>query len=329
MKKKIIPIVILAIVIIGGIIIYSSTQQPAIPTKITLATHKIPLAAPFIIAKEKGFFQKNGMDVEVVYFTTGLETLHALTENKADFASSGGTPYVHLSFQRDDVKIINQVTLSNDFQIIARKDMGVNSLKDLKSKKIGFVKGTVTELVVVDALKNEGFSKEDYVMVGFNQPLALPNALLAKEIDAYSAWEPFIFNGTKAVGNDNVIVFGSEKGFYPLPYLSIVRSSYLIDENKKVIDKFNGSLLEAIDYINNNFNESVNTVATIVGMDPSVLSQIWNKYDFNLSLTQELLNDLNKQKNWLRTEDIKIDPDYRKLIDAESLKRIILRQVEL
>ncbi len=327
--KKTIILIIIAIVIIGGIIIYSSTQQPATPTKITLATHKIPLAAPFIIAKEKGFFQKNGLDVEVVYFTTGLETLHALTENKADFASSGVTPYVQLSFQRDDVKIINQVTLSNDFQIIARKDAGINSLKDLKSKKIGFVKGTVTELVVVDALKNEGLSKENYTMVEFNQPLALPNALLSKEIDAYSAWEPFIFNGAKAVGNDNVIVFGSEKGFYPLPYLSMVRSSYLIDENKKVIDKFNKSLLEAIDYIKNNSDESINTVSTIVGMDSSVLSKTWNKYDFNLSLTRELLNKLNEQKDWFKTKDSKLDPDYRKLIDAESLKRIIPLQVEL
>lgn len=328
MKNKIVIFIILAITVIGGAIVYFLPQKPTTITKITLATHRIPLAAPFIIAKEKGFFQKNGLDADLIYLTTGLETLNALVANKADFASAGATPYVHLSSQRDDIKIINEVTLANDFQIIARKDAGVRSLKDLQFKKIGFIKGTLTELIVVDALKKQGLSRKSYMMVEFNQPLALPNALLTKDIDAYSAWEPFILNGEKAVGSDKAVIFGSEKEFDPLSYLTMVRSSYLIDQNKKTIDRFHKSLLDAIDYMTNNSDESIAIVAQIAGMDANTLSKIWNKYDFRLSLSKNLLIDLNRQKKWFKKEDDKFDPNYKRLIDTASLKRVIPQQVE-
>lgn len=301
--------------------ISNQIEQKEEVVKLKFASHKVPLAAPYIIAKEKGFFEKNGLDVEVTYFTTGLETLHALTADQADFASTGTTPYVHFSFQRDDVNIISQVTLSNDIQILARKDK-VNELADLKGKKIGFVKGTVTKIAIINTLKEIGLTENDYELVMFNQPIALPNSILNQEIDAYAIWEPIITNGIKALGEDNSIIFGGDKGLHGLPYFTVVRQDYLIESNAETIDKFNKSLLEAVEYIQNNRDESIKTVSEIVKIDQSVIENIWDKYDFEISLKQSLLDELNYEKNWFAPEDAKIDPDYKKLINSDSLKRL-------
>lgn len=299
----------------------NQVEQKEKVVKLKFASHKVPLATPYIIAKEKGFFEKNGLDVEMIYFTTGLETLHALTANQADFASTGTTPYVHFSFQRDDVHIISQVTLSNDIQIIARKDK-VNNLTDLKGKKIGFVQGTVTKIAIINTLKEIGLTENDYELVMFNQPIALPNSILNQEIDAYAIWEPIISNGIKALGENNSTIFGDEKGLHGLPYFTVIRQDYITENNEEIIDKFNRSLVEAVNYIQNNREESIKTVSEIVKIDQLVIEKIWEKYNFEISLKKSLLDELNYEKNWFKPENPKINPDYKNLINSNSLKRI-------
>lgn len=329
MKKILLSVVLLAGILIGGISLYTPPKNSENLTTLKIATHKIPLAAPFIIAKEKGLFEKNGLNAEITYFTTGLETLHALTESNVDIASSGTTPYVNLSFQRDDVKILNQVSLSNDIQILARKDTGIYSLQDLQLKKIGFVKGTITELAIIHLLDEASISKDEYTLIEFNQPIALPTALANKDIDAYCAWEPFISNGIKSLDANLVTVFGSEKGLYPLRYLSTTKSDFATQKNRKILESFNISLLEADQFIQKNPEESIAIVSKVVGMEKESLAQIWSKYDFSLSLKKELLDDLNTQKDWFKKEGAPLDPDYRKYIETDFLQKLLPHEITL
>lgn len=329
MKKYISWIVGIVAVIVIVIIALSGSNKPKELTGVSFATHKIPLAAPYIIAKEKGFFEKNGLDVKVTYFLTGLETLQALTANQVDFASTGATPYVHLSFQRDDVKIIGQVTLADDFQIIARKDAGITTPQDIKGKKIGSVKGTVTMIAIRDTLRKAGLADTDYQFVEFNQPLPLPNLLLTNEVQAYSAWEPHISNGIKALGADKVVIFGANEGLHTLPYFTMMRAGDLEKEEKlELANKFNKAVLEAIEYIKNNREESIKTVAQVTGMEEAQLASIWNKYDFSLSLKKSLLDELNNERFWFKKDDPKVI-DYTKLIDTRSLKKVNPKAVEI
>jgi NitT/TauT family transport system substrate-binding protein len=334
MKKFYIPIILVVVFLagagIGQIILTEklTDNQPAETVSLNFASHKVPLAAPYIIAKEKSFFNDHGLDIEMTYFNTGLETIHALSSNQADFASSGTTPYVHFSFQRNDVKIINQVTLANDIQLLARKDT-INSLTDFKGKKIAFIKGTVTKLAIINTLKEAGLTENDYELIMFNQPIALPAALSSHEIDAFSAWEPIISNGIKAVGSDNALVFGAENGLHSLPYLSMVRENYLVDENQDIIDNFNLALIDSVNFMENNRDESIKIIAEVVKMDESVVSNIWDKYEFDISLKKDLIEEFNYEKNWFAPEDPKVNPVYENLIDTSSLKRLLPENVEL
>ncbi len=324
MKKILYPIlVILSLIAIFGLFYLlpnNSIQESQQETRsIVFATHKIPLAAPYIIAKEKEFFKKNGLDVEMVYFTTGLETLHALTSNKAQFASTGVTPFVHFSFQRGDVKIINQVTLADDFQIIARIDSNINTLSDLQNKKIGYVKGTITQLAIINTLKEVGIEKDTYELIKLNQPLALPSALQNKELDAFCAWEPFITNTTNLIGADKIIIFGKEKGLHALPYLTMATDSFLENEaNQTTIIAFQKALIDATDFIQQDRNKSIEIVSDITGMDKDQLKDSWDKYTFKISLEDDLLDELTLEKEWF---DPKQKIDYINLIEPRYLKK--------
>jgi ABC-type nitrate/sulfonate/bicarbonate transport system substrate-binding protein len=322
MKKTVLfsVIVLFIIGLVGAIAFYPNDKNNSENlTSITFATHKIPLAAPYIIAKEKNLFSKYGLDVEMVYLTTGLETLHALTSKNAQFASTGVTPFVHFSFQRQDVKIINQVTLADDFQLIARLDSGISNLEDLKNKKIGYVKGTVTQLAIVDTLKQVDIEPGEYELVELNQPLSLPSALQNKDLDAFCAWEPFISNTAKAIGLENVIVFGKDKGLHALPYLTMATNSFLENpSNLDIIIAFQKALIESVEYIHQNSSESISIIASVTGMDKEQLEKNWNKYTFDISLEKVLLDELELEKEWFDSEQ---NINYMDLIESKYLQQ--------
>ena len=73
--------------------------------------------------------------------------------------------------------------------VVARADGPINSIKDLKGKKVGILPGTTQEVVILDRLKAEGMSIKDIqpVRVLFGE---MPAALQRGDIDAYVGAEP-------------------------------------------------------------------------------------------------------------------------------------------
>ncbi len=86
-----------------------------------------------------------------------------------------------------------QVVLMTDFSngsdvVLVRK--GINSLADLKGKRIGVESESLSEFVVARALEKAGLSLDDVKLVGISQ-LNIPTALLSGEIDATHTYPPY------------------------------------------------------------------------------------------------------------------------------------------
>ena len=70
MNKSVIVSIIIAVVLIGGLLAYfTSTNIPEESTEapIKIAINEWPGYAHAFVAQEKGFFEKNGVDVELVF----------------------------------------------------------------------------------------------------------------------------------------------------------------------------------------------------------------------------------------------------------------------
>ncbi|MEK6818867.1 MAG: NrtA/SsuA/CpmA family ABC transporter substrate-binding protein, partial [Nanoarchaeota archaeon] len=209
MKKNLIIFVI--ILIVAGTFVVSqiwqresSSEKPL--TKITMAVPKsLPYPKPEVIARDKGFFKEEGLDVNLVYFNSGKEALNALLSNDAQLANSGETPLIYLWFTDQDVQVVTTMAEGYWLKTIGRKDRGIEKIIDLKGKKIASPKVTTGEFGLNELLRSSGLSMKDIEFVNL-QTLSLPNALAKGDIDAYAAWEMHIYNGQKELGN-NAVVF--------------------------------------------------------------------------------------------------------------------------
>lgn len=140
------------------------------------------------IAREKGFFAANGVNVELVWmdYVPSMEAfaagqLDAVTMTNGDALVSGATAQ-----KASTAILINDYSNGNDM-IIARP--GLETVADLRGKRIGVEIGFVAHLLLLHALESAGIAETEVELVNIPTNEA-PQALASGGVDAISAWQP-------------------------------------------------------------------------------------------------------------------------------------------
>ena len=318
MNRKILIAVTIGIIALIAIVVVVNKQKPSISQErktVTIADTRAISTALLPIAVEKKYFDKYGLDVKLLPVQTGDEALKAVVGKSADIALAAVTPYAFLAIDKPEIKIFVTVAESHDDQIIARKDKGISKPSDLKGKKIGYAKTTVSELGLEKFLETNGLKKEDVQWVNL-KPLAMPAALLSGDIDAYSAWEPHLSNGIKMLG-DKAIIFDEPKDTYTWQMNLIADESYIKD-NKDTLEKLVKALIETEKFVSDNKEASVVITANHVNIPVDTLNNIWSKFEFKINLRNDLTNIIKENLLWANDRrETKSDklPDATNLID--------------
>jgi NitT/TauT family transport system substrate-binding protein len=88
---------------------------------------------PFFVAKERGFFREEGLDVELIVMQA-IQTIQATLGNSTQFASATGSA-VSAAVRGADIRVILAVTDRPSFDLIVQPN--ITSVQQLKGKKIG------------------------------------------------------------------------------------------------------------------------------------------------------------------------------------------------
>lgn len=161
-------------------------EEAAAPLRIGFSDW--PGWVPWEIALEKGFFEANDVEVELVWmdYVASMEAfaagqLDAVSMTNGDALVSGaaaGKPSTGI--------ILNDYSNGNDMVI---GGPNVTSLADLRGKKIGVEVGFVSHLILMQALDSAGIPESEVELV--NIPTnETPQALATGGVDAISAWQP-------------------------------------------------------------------------------------------------------------------------------------------
>jgi NitT/TauT family transport system substrate-binding protein len=212
MKKRmwiVFSVVLALMVIISGCSSSNKTASTAAPSssgkKIVLGFNPWPGYFPFFIAKEKGFFEKYGLNVEIKLFPVLSDQLTALSSGQLDATGVTVNDLVVPLSKGIDLKGVGVVDISNGGDaLVVKKD--ISSLKDLKGKKMATELGTVDHLLMLVGLKKAGLTEGDVQFTNMAMNDAGP-ALISGKLDAASLYEPFVGNATK--GGANKVLFSS------------------------------------------------------------------------------------------------------------------------
>ena len=91
--------------------------------------------AGFYVAKEKGFYEKAGLDVEIKKYDNSTNVLNEVLEKRADFGLNSTSLIIQKSSEKDLV-ILGSIFQSSPLILLALKNSQINNLQDIKNKEI-------------------------------------------------------------------------------------------------------------------------------------------------------------------------------------------------
>ena len=212
-----------------------------------------PDHGPIIIAREKGYFADQNLEIEIIAPADPSAPPKLVAAGQADLAVSY-QPQLHLQLTQGLPLIRVGTLVATPLNCLLVLENGpINTPQNLSGKKIGFSVAGVEEILLSAILEKYGVKLEDVELVNVN--FSLSPSLMSGQVDAViGAFRNFELNQMKLENVPGKCFFLEEEGVPPYDELIYVANSKNIDKEK--IRKFLKATELATQFIINNPEES-------------------------------------------------------------------------
>jgi NitT/TauT family transport system substrate-binding protein len=200
---------------------------------------------PLFIARDKKFFEEEGLNVELVKVEDPKDRFTALAGQQLDgLVSTLDTMTLYWRAETPFVAIAGLDDSSGGDGVLVRKDASIASVADLKGKTIGVNVGSVSHFFLTYLLQKNGLSEADVTLVKMKQG-DVPAALSAAQVQAGVTWEPHLSKATK---DENVAILTTSKETPGLIVDVLIMRSDVLKGNKEIGAKLARAWNKAVDY---------------------------------------------------------------------------------
>jgi sulfonate transport system substrate-binding protein len=298
------------------------------PLKIRLAVHGSIMGAPDVIAIRQGYFKQAGLDVEWRKFFLGKEGRDAMIAGAIDVNSTAATPFmIGLDKAIPYTAVAVNSMICSATHIVALKSSDLNSVSQLRGRKIGIPKGTITDYVFNTRIApSYGLKPGDYQVANIPDPKDQIPSLIAKAVDMVTLGEPH----TALAEQDGTIrVIEDFCKYDPLPFILTVTNKIIKDNPDAVVAYLRG-WLRAVKFLK---DEPQKGAAIYVeeqkslgrSVDVAVIDTALRRMRWEPDLTPEIEKYLVDQAKDLVTgaggERIRAVPDIAKALNRDLLAR--------
>lgn len=151
--------------------------------------HTLAVDGQIWIGMQRESFAKQGLDLELRQFNTGLELFQAMIGGSLDMLSTGAVVSNFPARGQGKVFLINSVEFATA-QLWVRDDQGIKSFNDLKGKRIATTTGTTAHVFLDTALRANGIGPKDVELLNQRMPEAV-TSFISGAVPAVALWTPF------------------------------------------------------------------------------------------------------------------------------------------
>jgi NitT/TauT family transport system substrate-binding protein len=216
---------------------------------------------PLWVAEEKGFFEANGVDVELINFTWDQDVAAALASGNIQVISAATNTVILNINNGVDLKGFMVMDGSTTADAILAGN-NITSIPELKGKKVAYEIGSTSDLLINYALNSSGLTIADVEAV----PIAAADAglaLIAGRVDVAVTYEPYI-SAAFAQGPDFKVLYtaGEKPG---LISDVLAAETGFISENQEELVSIIKAWDQAVTFLRDNPEEGGQIIADAVG----------------------------------------------------------------
>jgi len=247
---------------------------------------------PVQMAAHEGKLAKaTGWNIDWRKFASGTDVIAAMASGDVAVAELGSSPFAIAATQGVDIEaFMLDFVIGESESLIVRNGAGIESLADLKGKRVATPLGSTAHFSLMGALNHAGINEKDLTIMGM-PPDQITAAWQQQAIDAAFVWPPaqteILKTGKRLVGADKVAEWG-----YPTFNVWAVNKEFAA-ANKDALVAFMKAVDAAnLDYLNNMAawtpdSRQVKAVAAQTGASPETVVVSLEGYKF-LPLKEQL-----------------------------------------
>lgn len=230
--------------------------------------------APFYIAQELGLFEKHAVDVTFVLLEKSDDRTSALLSEEIDFADITLDRFLLDRSNTPSLRVAGLLgrSVGGDALLVRQ---GINTMNDLRGKRIGVEKGWVNDFFLQYVLDKNNIPWNDVTRVDVKESDA-GGLMLQNNVDGIVIWEPWLSNIKELSGGH--ILTSTQKE--PILIDALVGLSETMSQKHSEITRLFKALFEASEYIQAHFSKSAEIVSTYLGISPQETEEQMKKVEF-------------------------------------------------
>ena len=230
--------------------------------------------SPAWIAKETGIFKKNGLDIQLIYFTGGTTAVQALVSGEVPISQVAGPAVVNSALAGSDIVMVAGGATSLDYWLMSRPD--IKRPEQLKGGSVAISAfGTASDFVARYALEKIGLTPgKDVALVQVGGVPDRLGAVLAGRIEAAVLVPPSMFIAQKK--GLNILADVAKLGL-PFQYTGVATSRRFIKEQPDTVKRYARSQLEAVQRIHTDKQTFIKILTKYFGgrVEGDILEKSW------------------------------------------------------
>jgi sulfonate transport system substrate-binding protein len=262
------------------------------------------------VAEALGTWKQAGVELSVLDFPTGRESMQALLAGSAEFSASTDTPFIFAALQGlKPIILVNYSRYSRDMKIVVRKEGGIDPMKpaSLKGKKIATRVGTSGQYMLAKYLQMAGLSIKDVTVVDMS-PNDMSVATVRGDVDGFS-WtsQAAIVADRQAPGKVAVMTQeGLEKYFQS--HQLLLTSERVVREKPQLAAAAVKALFDAEARMMSDKNWAA-LIAARVRTTPEEITAATKDFEFKIGFDERFIDDLVAQAEWAISAGLSKKPD--------------------
>mgnify|MGYP001183675611 FL=1 len=193
----------------AGLVLAALTAAPAFAQKTVTFAHQ-DMIVPLRTVMESGELEKaTGYKINWRMFGGGGDVIKAMASGDVQLGEAGSSPITAAASQGQDIQLFWILDdIAGAEALIARKGSGINSIKDLKGKKVAVPFVSTAHYQLLAALQHSGVNPKDVNILNLRPP-EIGAAWERGDLDAAFIWDPVL---SKIKGNGTVLADSTSIG---------------------------------------------------------------------------------------------------------------------